>query len=546
MNYISPIIKTKIHEAKERQELELDLSYSELNNIPTEVFDLKSLEILRLRNNNLKGIPKDILKLKNLKLLDLTDNKLDRNFKSISKLPKLQYLGFNWNTNKKVFLLRNNSKFHLNGILNLFKSILNKNNNIFHWLKNLKELEITLAVSLYEDIPMGLSDFKNLTILNLHWNNLEPEILSKFLENFTQLIHLNLTCYALKDLPVSIGNLSNLTHLNLRSYNLKILPDSLGSLSNLTHLNLELNQLEDLPKFIGNFSNLTHLNLKCSNLNTLPDSLGNLSNLTHLNLRSSNLTILPNFIGNLSNLTHLNLELNQLEDLPDFIGNLSNLTHLNLECSNIKTLPESIGNLSNLTHLYLQKNQLKELPASIGNLSNLTHLYLQKNQLKELPASIGKLSNLTHLCLNLREFYDVFSENQFSQFPKVIGYLQNLTTLDQISIPEKYHGISLAELPAKSLLTEKNAEMRRLLIQLIGYDRICSELGAVELDNWREYTLLKIEQKIDIEPIHLLKMTCPSTRYIHVLRVPPEATSARVAIKWVNWGVDPEEFDIET
>ena len=71
-------------------------------------------------------------------------------------------------------------------------------------------------------------------------------------------------------------------------------------------------------------------------------------------------------------------------------------------------------------------------------------------------------------------------------------------------------------------------------------------MRAVELNNWREYILLKIKQDVDIEPIHLLKMTRPSTEYIHVLRVPPNLTLARVAIKWINWGIDPEEFDIET
>ena len=41
-------------------------------------------------------------------------------------------------------------------------------------------------------------------------------------------------------------------------------------------------------------------------------------------------------------------------------------------------------------------------------------------------------------------------------------------------------------------------------------------------------------------------MTCPSTNYIHVLRVPPELTSAREAITWVNWDIDPDRFSIET
>jgi hypothetical protein len=62
---------------------------------------------------------------------------------------------------------------------------------------------------------------------------------------------------------------------------------------------------------------------------------------------------------------------------------------------------------------------------------------------------------------------------------------------------------------------------------------------------WQEYTLLKIDAAVDKaleEPIYLLKMTCPSTRRIHALRVPPDIESAHAAIRWVNWGIDPEEF----
>lgn len=85
-----------------------------------------------------------------------------------------------------------------------------------------------------------------------------------------------------------------------------------------------------------------------------------------------------------------------------------------------------------------------------------------------------------------------------------------------------------------------------MLIQGIGYARICQELEAQELDTWQEYTLLKIANNLDIEPIHLLKMICPSTKSIHVLRVPPDVKLARKAIRWVNWGTDPEEFSMQT
>ncbi|WP_293332582.1 leucine-rich repeat domain-containing protein [Microcoleus sp. CAWBG58] len=121
-----------------------------------------------------------------------------------------------------------------------------------------------------------------------------------------------------------------------------------------------------------------------------------------------------------------------------------------------------------------------------------------------------------------------------------------------VTLPEKYGQIHPNQWEATWILEEENAELRRVLIQGIGYARICQELQAIELDTWQEYTLLRIESDIDgfepeeKEPIYLLKMTCPSTGFIHALRVPPDMQSAREAIRWVNWDVDYEEFSVQT
>ena len=130
-----------------------------------------------------------------------------------------------------------------------------------------------------------------------------------------------------------------------------------------------------------------------------------------------------------------------------------------------------------------------------------------------------------------------------------------------VTLPEKYGKLHPHQWQAQWLLEEDNAELRRVLIQGIGYSRICQELQAIELDSWQEYTLIRVDadidgversyfEEIDVppqqEPIYLLKMTCPSTGFIHALRVPPNIKSAREAITWVNWGTDPEEFSTQT
>ena len=114
-----------------------------------------------------------------------------------------------------------------------------------------------------------------------------------------------------------------------------------------------------------------------------------------------------------------------------------------------------------------------------------------------------------------------------------------------VKLPENYGKIHPNQWQSQWLLTEENAELRRVLIQGIGYDRICQELSAKKIDSWQEYALLQIDNA-DVEPICLLKMTCPSTGFIHALRVPPNLTSAREAIRWVNWDIDAEEFSVQT
>lgn len=115
-----------------------------------------------------------------------------------------------------------------------------------------------------------------------------------------------------------------------------------------------------------------------------------------------------------------------------------------------------------------------------------------------------------------------------------------------ILLPEKYGKVPQNQWSSEWLLSEKNALLRRTLIQGIGYVKICQDLKSILLDSWRKYELLKINQDIDMKPVVLLKMVCPSTNQIYILRVRPDFTSAREAIRWVNWGIDPEDFVIET
>jgi leucine-rich repeat protein SHOC2 len=176
--------------------------------------------------------------------------------------------------------------------------------------------------------------------------------------------------------------------------------------------------------------------------------------------------------------------------------------------------------------LCLSDNQLLKLPDNLVNLDKLAELELANNPLSDLSI-LSTLPRLEYVW-----FLDAY-------------------------LPRRYW-IELKQWKTQWLLDEDNAEIRRALIKQLGYEKICKELNAINLDNWREYSLLKIdgveaiydedkaEQILDREPMVLLKMTCPSTQHIHILRVPPETTSAEVAITWANHGIHPDEFAVQT
>lgn len=311
-------------------------------------------------------------------------------------------------------------------------------------------------------------------------------------------------------------------------------------------LDLNVDRLTMLPSSIGRLTDLTHLIISGAELTSLPDNLGNLTNLRYLVLKDTQIGTLPESITKLTQLIHLSLENNQINTLPEDIDSLVDLTHLELTNNKLADLPMTITNLNNLTYLNLSRNKFTILPESFCGLSNLTYLNLRSNELTDLSEIICSLVSLNYLILDNNRLTDL----------SILQQLLNLKTVQYlfVDLPLRYW-TNLAEWKSQWLLDEQNSVIRQILIERLGYEQICQELNAIDIDSWREYTLLKIE---GIEPTYalgwtlkresmmLLKMICPSTTHIHILRVPPEMVSAEDAITWVNHGIHPDRFSIQT
>ena len=113
---------------------------------------------------------------------------------------------------------------------------------------------------------------------------------------------------------------------------------------------------------------------------------------------------IPEELGSLVNLQEMLLSENRLSgEIPAELGNLTNLEWLGLGRNRLSgEIPGELGSLANLQYLFLSENQLSgEIPAELGNLSNLVALYLSANQLSgEIPGELGSLTNLQELYLS--------------------------------------------------------------------------------------------------------------------------------------------------
>ena len=416
----------------------------------------------------------------------------------------------------------------------------------------------------------------------------------------------------LTELPDSVCEIDSLVELDLSNNQLIALPNAITNLTNLRYLNLKLNYLLELPENIGDFPKLGCLNIARNPLTELPESLGNLVRLTRLFLgkstRTSDIRRLPASIGNLVNLKELFLQGCQLTEIPECVWNLTKLQTLNLHGNKLRSLPDGIGNLTQLIDLTLRYNQITELPRSMSKLAHLNRLDIRRNpistskisflhtlqKLKELKSDFIRIRCHARYLAEVSEWksewlldeklwfykYDIIKHlgidrissdlsciskafqldlNRCEDLIEDLSVFQSLQELQAVwmfgvKLPRRYWK-NCGEWKAEWLLDENNAEIRRRLIEKVGYEKICDELGAIEIDSWHEYTLLKIDnmqivyqgwQEVGREPMMLLKMTCPSTAHIHILRVPPDMTSAEDAIVWINHGIHPSKFAVQT
>jgi hypothetical protein len=193
---------------------------------------------------------------------------------------------------------------------------------------------------------------------------------------------------------------------------------------------------------------------------------------------------------------------------------------------------------------------LVELPADLRlrggrlNLRNCARLH-------KLPENLGEVAQLDLSgCLNIRALPEGLGVTSWIDVGGC-GIESLPPRLDHVGL--RWRGVPVShravfephKLDAAEIMGERNAEIRRVMIERFGYERLLDQLQADildrDMDAGGERRLLRVEIPGD-EPLVCVSVSCPSTGHRFVLRVPPTMRSCRQAIAWTAGFDDPELY----
>ena len=216
-------------------------------------------------------------------------------------------------------------------------------------------------------------------------------------------------------------------------------------------------------------------------------------------------------------------------------------------CARLEALPEGM----NVNFLQLDGcTALRRWP----NTAQVLHGWVRARgcrELSELPPGLGPLSSL-----DLRGCARIAS---LPEGVRVRSWI-DIGGTKIASLPESLRGVGLRwrgvpvspqiafspeTLRGQDILNERNAEVRRVMIERVGFEKFVNEVKAEvldsDMDRGGERKLLRVPLQND-EPIVIVSVRCPSTSRQYLVRVPPATKTCRQAVAWTAGFDDPADY----
>ncbi|MEW6733109.1 MAG: DUF6745 domain-containing protein [Acidobacteriota bacterium] len=321
--------------------------------------------------------------------------------------------------------------------------------------------------------------------------------------------------------------------------------DSLTELpEELIAASLDLTDCKALRKLPAKLQ-VNRLNLSgCVSLRQLPAGL----KLFDLILKNTRIRSLPD---DLQVENRLDLEgCDRLEALP---ANLSVGTLMLRNCINLRSLPEGLNTcFLDITNCINLTEWPENVRLQFGRLIAAGCV-----QLRSLPPILSELSQVDiNGCVNISRLPENVSINSWLDIANTAIWslppaLENVH-LRWRGVPiNKRIAFQPETITINEILNEPNVELRRVLLERMGYEQFLSEANAelldMDFDAGGERRLLRVEFEED-EPLICIAVICPSTNRQYMLRVPPTITTCREAAAWLAGFDDPDDYSpiIET
>lgn len=283
---------------------------------------------------------------------------------------------------------------------------------------------------------------------------------------------------------------------------------------------------------------------ECSLLETLPEGL----QCYEIEARNSGLRSLPADIQAV-----FKIDLQGCEHLESLPTGLKTGALVLRDCTGLRALPEGLDvyflDISGCIRL---TEWPQDASISVGRLTargmtQITQLPVQVKRLAQLD--IAGCSNLETLPqdLMISSWVDV-ADSGVTQLPSSLDGLQ---VRWRGVVVEPRIAFQPETITAREVLDERNAEVRRVMMERLGYEKFLADVEAdvvhQDTDPGGVRRLLRIPLQGD-EPLVCLAVLCPSTERQYVLRVPPTMKTCHQAAAWVAGFDNPDDYQpaIET
>ena len=230
-----------LRDAEAQQWKVLDLSNTNISEVPESITRLSSLQTLDLGFTQIREVPETIGNLSSLQELDLRDTNISTVPETIGNLSSL----------KALDLSRTN----------------------------------------ISAVPETITRLSSLQMLYLGYTKISevPETITRL--SSLQTLYLYNT--PIREVPETIGNLSSLKALNLSNTQIRAVPETITRLSSLQMLYLGYTKISEVPETITRLSSLQSLDLYNTQIREVPETIGKLKNLSRLDLCNCHLKAIP-------------------------------------------------------------------------------------------------------------------------------------------------------------------------------------------------------------------------------------------------------------